>query len=67
MHAYSFLSNVMVKIIYGYETTSESDPMLTMVRAVGRYTTEVEMTTVMLLDLLPFREWGSFHKMMWLF
>ena len=41
-------------IVYGYKPTSNLDPQVLKVEAVGRLTVDVEMTTVMLLDYFPF-------------
>lgn len=51
--SHSYVSRIMVMIIYGYVPSSGQDPLLLMVETVGRLTVDVEMTTVMILDMLP--------------
>ena len=42
-------------ITYGYEFQSDDDPRKHMIDAVGRLTSEVEVTTSMMVDLVPIR------------
>ena len=49
-----------MKITYGYEPAPNSESLISLARKFGDLVSKVEVTTVMTLDLFPFRKFGSF-------